>query len=224
MENRVWYLRQNALFERVAEDDISRFSQSFSQIVYPKRTLVFDFGDPSANIFLLKTGKVSVSRITADGKEVTLAILGEGDIFGEEALFGKTTRTTVARCMEDSLLCCTRAQDLFKILSVNPILALNVAKYLGERLDDAHNTVEDISSLKVGERILNLFERLANDHGRSTPEGTVLDIRLTHAEIASLIGSSRETVTLEIRRLCDAGRVRVSEHVFILPHATVRTP
>jgi CRP/FNR family transcriptional regulator len=196
----------------VSEVDVSRFASLFRPMSYSKRAMIFDYGDHPATIFLLKKGVVRLSRITADGKEVTLALLSSGDIFGEELLIGKRTRTTIARCVEDSLLCTVRAEELLQIAATHPFVALNVAKSIGARLDVAHDAVEDIASLRVGDRILRLIERLANDHGRSTSRGVLLDVRLTHADIASLIGSSRETVTLELRKLASSGAIRIDEH------------
>jgi CRP/FNR family cyclic AMP-dependent transcriptional regulator len=218
MENKVWYLQQNRLFERTAEEDISRFSDSFRQAVFPKRALVFDHGEDGHNVYLLKTGSVRLSRETEDGKQITLALLRPGDIFGEEPLFGRSKRTSVARCLESSLLCSTRAADLYRILSVNPILALNMAKYLDERLDEAHCIVEDMSGLKVSERIVRLFDRLGEEYGVSVPEGVLLDIQLTHGDIASMIGSTRETVSLELGHLARAGKIRLDRRAITILH------
>jgi len=219
LENKIWYLRQNRLFERTADEDITRYAESFRQAVYPKRALVFDQGDSGHNIFLLKTGSVRLSRATEGGKEITLALLKPGDIFGEEALFDRPTRTSIARCLESSLLCSTRAQDLHRILSKNPILSLNVAKYLDERLDEARSLVEDMSGLKVSERIVKLFDRLSEEYGVSVPDGVLLDIQLTHGDIASMIGSTRETVSLELGHLARAEKLRFDRHAITLLHA-----
>lgn len=218
MENKVWYLRQNRLFERAVEEDISRFAESFQQKVYPKRALVFDYGEEGHNVYLLKTGSVRLSRETEDGRAITLALLRPGDIFGEEPLFDRPKRLTIARCLEASLVCSTRAQDLYRILASNPILALNMAKYLNERLDEAHCVVEDMSGLKVSERISRLFERLAEEYGVSVPEGVLLDIQLTHADIASMIGSTRETVSLELGLLAKAEKIRFDRRAITLLH------
>ncbi|MGH7754929.1 MAG: Crp/Fnr family transcriptional regulator [Vulcanimicrobiaceae bacterium] len=208
LENKVWYLKQSRLFERTGEDDIGQFASLFIQKDYPRRSLVFDYGDPSHNVFLLKAGMVRLSRITQDGKEVSLALLGPGDIFGEECLFERPTRTTIARCVDASHLCSTRAQDLFKILASSPILSLNVAKYLSERLDEAQSTVEEMSALRIPDRIMHMLDRLAHEYGVKVADGTKIDVHLTHADIASMIGSTRETVSLEMGNLVRAGLVR----------------
>ena len=218
-ENKVWYLRKNRLFAKTAVDSIGDVEHIFKMSLLPKRTLIFDQGEASRVVYLIKRGRIRISRITADGKEVTVALLGAGDIFGEESLFG-TVRTTVATCMEETLICTAQADELFALLTGNPTLALNVAEILSDRLGDASATIEDLAAAKVGERLIHFFERLSAEHGRPTEAGTLLNIRLTHQDIASVIGSTRETVTLEIAGLIRSGRLKHDGHYFTLPAAT----
>jgi CRP/FNR family transcriptional regulator len=166
---------------------------------------------------MVKRGAVRIARETRDGKDVTVALLGAGDFFGEETLFDDRPRTTVAVVVEDALLCTVRADDLFALLSRDPSLALNVAKLLSGRLDDARATMEDLAYARVGDRIVHLYRKLAAEHGVPAPGGTRVDLRLTHADVASLVGSTRETVSAEIAKLVDAGRLRVDGRAVIVP-------
>jgi len=224
MENKVWYLRQNRLFGGADEGAVSASEHIFTTCIFPKRSLVFDQGDPTRIVYLIKRGKVRVTRLTPDGKEVTLAVLGAGDIFGEETLFDDQPRTTHAICIDECLLCTAKADDLFALLAGNPTLAINVAKILNDRLVEASATMEDLAYAKISDRLMHLFVRLADEHGVPTPSGTRLDVRLTHADIASLIGSTRETVSLEMAQLARVGRIAYDERAITLPPAefTVR--
>jgi CRP/FNR family cyclic AMP-dependent transcriptional regulator len=217
MENKVWYLRQNRLFEQAGDDAIAGGDAIFKTCIYPNKSLVFDQGDPTRVVFLIKRGKIRITRLTPDGKEVTVAVLGAGDMFGEETLFDEQPRTTHAVCLEESLLCTAKADDLFALLSRNPTLALNVAKILSDRLVDASAAMEDLAYAKISDRILHLLERLAAEHGVETDRGTVIDVRLTHADIASLIGSTRETVSLEMSNLVKAGAIAYDDKRITLP-------
>src|SRR5271166_235662 len=175
LENKVWYLRQNRLFERVTDESIENCEHLFKTTLFPKRAMVFDQGDPTRLVYLIKRGNVRIVRLTPDGKEVSVAVLGAGDIFGEETLFEQLTRTTVAVCVDETLLCTAKADDLFALLSRDPQLALNVAKILSERLGEVQSTMEDLAYARVPDRIMHLFERLAVEHGKATPSGTALD-------------------------------------------------
>lgn len=215
-ENKVWFLQQNRLFAQASEESVENCQDIFTTTLFPKRAAIFDQGDPTRLVYLIKRGKVRIARLTADGKEVTVAVLGAGDIFGEETLFDQDTRTTVAVCIEETLLCTARADDLFALLSRDPNLALNVAKILSERLIDASATMEDLAYARIPDRILHLFERLAQEHGAPASDGIKLDVRLTHADIASLIGSTRETVSLEMSNLTRSGKIRTDGKSIVL--------
>jgi CRP/FNR family transcriptional regulator, cyclic AMP receptor protein len=207
-ESKIWYLKKNRLFANVPLDAVVEGAEIFTMQLLPKRATFFDQGDATKTVFLIKTGRVRIARNTADGKEVTVAILGPGDMFGEDALFGGSERTTVATCMEETLICKAHADDLFGLLASNSALALNVAQMLSDRLGDASATIEDLAYAKISDRLVNLFERLAGELGRATDEGTFLDVRLTHQDIASIIGSTRETVSLEMNQLVRAGQIK----------------
>ena len=217
VENAVWYLRQHRIFQGVTDDTVRSCEHLFVRRTYPANSILFEQGEPARIVYLVKRGKVRIARANPDGRDITLVILGPGDIFGEELMFhNNVVRTTQATVMEEAYLCLSRMQDLFAILSHHPIVAINVARYLQEQRDAAMSTVEDMTFLKVPDRIMRLFERLAQDHGVPDPRGMRIDLRLTHNEIASLIGSTRETVSLETGRLVRAGRIINGEHFFIL--------
>jgi CRP/FNR family cyclic AMP-dependent transcriptional regulator len=216
--NKVWYLQRNRLFAEATAAGVERSEGIFTMCEMARGTRVFDQGDPTRVVYLVKRGAVKISRETEEGKDVTVALLGPGDMFGEETLFDARPRTTVAVIVEDALLCQARAEDLFALLASDPALALNVAKVLSKGLDDARDTMEDLAYAKVPERIVHLFRKLAAEHGVAVEGGTRIDLRLTHADVASLIGSTRETVSLELGKLVDAGRLRLDGRAVVLPH------
>jgi CRP/FNR family cyclic AMP-dependent transcriptional regulator len=219
--NKVWYLQRNRLFAEATESEVVGAEHLFTMCEMARGTHVFDQGDPTRIIYLVKRGAVRIARETEDGKDVTVALLGPGDLFGEETLFDTKPRTTNAIVVEDALLCRARAEDLFALLSRDPALALNVAKVLSGRLDEAQATMEDLAYAKVGERILHLLRKLAAEHGVPCEGGTRIDLRLTHADIASLVGSTRETVSVEMGRLVEAGHIQlVGRNIVLAPEET----
>ncbi len=215
--NKVWYLKQNRLFEESADDDVTRFADLFTMQTFPRKALIFDQCDPARTIYLIKTGTVRIARITPDGKEVTIAVLGKGDLFGEEALFADRPRTTFAVVVDEALLCMSRAEDLVALLNHEPKMAMNVANLMSDRLLELTATVEDLSYARLSDRLVHLIERLAIEHGRPCEGGIELTIRLTHADIASLVGSTRETVSLELARLIRAGRLKQRGQALVVP-------
>jgi CRP/FNR family transcriptional regulator len=215
--NKVWYLRQNRLFADTGEDGVAQAEHIFTMCEMERGTRVFELGDTSRIVYFIKRGSVRIARLTEDGKDVTVALLGPGDLFGEEVLFGDQPRTTIAIVMEDSLLCTSRADDVFALLTRDPALALNVARLLSDKLDAARSTMEDLAYARVADRIEHLYRKLAAEHGVPVTGGTKVAMRLTHADIASLVGSTRETVSVEIAKLVEAGRLRQSGRSIVVP-------
>jgi CRP/FNR family transcriptional regulator, cyclic AMP receptor protein len=215
--NKVWYLKQNRLFEDVPEGDVERNAGLFTMKTFARKASIFDQSDPARTVYMIKRGGIRIARLTADGKEVTVAVLGQGDIFGEESLFAGSPRTTFAVALEETLLCQAHAEDLFSLLKAEPQLALNVAKVVSDRLVEMTATVEDLAYAQVSDRLMHLLRRLALEHGRPVEGGVEITVRLTHADIASLVGSTRETVSLELARLVRAGRLRQRGQTLIVP-------
>lgn len=214
--NKVWYLKRSRLFERASDETIAHCEHLFVQQACTRGNMLFDQGDAARMVYLVKRGTVRIARRTADGKEVTVAILGAGCIFGEEVVFSQVERSTIAVCMSDALLCMARAEHLYGLITRFPQLAINIAKYLHEQLDDALAVAEDVAYLKVSERLMRLFERLSHEHGTPAGDGIRLDIRLTHADIASLIGSTRETVSAQLAALVRDRSIRVEGRSIVI--------
>jgi CRP/FNR family cyclic AMP-dependent transcriptional regulator len=217
--NKVWYLTRNRFFANAMDGGIDKSAHIFTIVGYPRRTLIFDQGDPSRTVFFVKRGTVRIARVTSEAKEVTVAVLGPGDMFGEESLFGTGERATVAVAVDSVLLCTVRADDLFSLIQSEPMLALNVAKILQERLADAAVQMEDIAYARVSDRLMHLFRRLAGEHGAPVPGGVRIETRFTHADLATLIGSTRETVSLEMSQLVRTGAIRLDGRQIIVPLA-----
>src|SRR3979411_582547 len=169
--NKVWYLRQNRLFGEATDAGVVSSEHLFTMCEMPRGTRVFDQGDTTRIVYVVKRGAVRIARETPDGKDVTVALLGAGDFFGEETLFDDRPRTTIAVVVEDALLCTVKADDLFALLASDPGLALNVAKLLSGRLDDARATMEDLAYARVGDRIGDLYRKLARAARKPGPAG-----------------------------------------------------
>jgi CRP/FNR family transcriptional regulator len=215
-ENKVWYQKQSRLFNRATDDVVRECEHFFTQVVFPRRHLIFEQGEPGRFVYLVKSGRVRIARVAEDGNDLTIAILGPGDLFGEEVAFHEVTRTTFALCLEDSILCSANGKDLFELISRHSSLAVNIARYLGEQRDQALSIAEDLAHLKVPERLMRLLERLAAEHGTPAPDRRTIEVPLTHAVIASLIGSTRETVSLQLKRLENEGVIRMAKRKIVL--------
>ena len=208
------------LFKQVTPAAAAGVAALFVRRRYRRRSVLFDQGDEVNGLFVVRAGVLRVGRVSSHGSEFTIAIVGAGDLAGDEAVFtADRFRTTRATCMKDALVDFVSRADLNCAMARTPKIAYNLARYLQHRHNDAVACLEDVSTRKVADRIVHVLERFVPTHGVLVGgRGMALTLRLTHAQIASLIGSTRETVTHEIGNLIRVGRLAKSAGRFVLPY------
>ena len=163
---------------------------------YDKKSLIYLPGDVSDQVYLLKEGRVKISKISEDGREITLVILEPGEIFGESAIVADDEeRSSVAEALENAYLCIISRRDFEEFINNKPELALSITKLMGFRRRQIETMLEDLVFRGVHERIALLLLRLADLHGKAVGDKKLIDISLTHYDYANLIGSTRETTT-----------------------------
>jgi CRP/FNR family cyclic AMP-dependent transcriptional regulator len=182
-----------------------------------KKALVYSEGDNADKLYILKEGRIKISRLAEDGKELTMDIIEPGDIFGELTLAGETERETNASALEDSFICTVARDDFEKFLKMRPALTFTITKWIGVRLRKIENRFENLIFQDVRARIHSLLQDLAEKYGKDVPAGRKITIKLSHQELANLIGATRETVTFELNKMKKLGDLIVDGKEFILP-------
>ena len=212
MANKVWYIERNRLFHGVPRDEIERFAHLFHERDYGAKEIVFSEGDLGDAIYLLKSGHVRLFRSTEDGKELTLAILGPGDVFGELALFDESRRQTFAEALDATHICAASVDDFTRLMGHRPALTMMVAGEMARRRREIETRIAGLAYGSVRARLQHALRHLAREHGEALENGEVrIAVRLSHQELAQLIGTSRETCTLELGKLQLAGHLRVDD-------------
>ena len=219
MSNKVWFLQRNRLFQGIPKEEIEKFAHLFREADYPAGHIVFHEGDLGDAIYLLKTGHVRLYRVTEDGREATLAVLGPGDVFGEPALVAETQRATVAETLDDAHICAASVPDFTKLMGHKPQLTMMVAREVARRRQASETRLSGTAFATVRGRVIMVLRTLAEEHGEQLPDGsTRILIRFSHQQIASFAGASRESCTVELGRLQRAGIIRLDEtHHFVVP-------
>jgi CRP-like cAMP-binding protein len=155
-------------------------------------------GDAGDRIYLLKRGVVKISTLTDDGKEIILALMRPGEVFGEEAVLEDAPRDHMAEAYEDALICVITRQDFMGILRAHPEMAFKVTKLVGFRLKTLRSRVEGLLFKGAPARLAQTLLDLARDHGVKDAEGVLLPLRLSQQDLANLIGVTRESVNLAL--------------------------
>lgn len=208
--DKMWYLKQIDIFEDLKEPQLEKVDNIAIHKFLKKKELIYLPGDRSDKVYLLKEGRVKVSRLSEDGKEMTMVILEPGEIFGESALYSDDeTRSTMAEALDDALVCTVYRRDFEEMLKNQPELSLKLTKEVGKRRREIESRLEDMVFRSVPARLAHLLLNLADKYGKEKKEGILLDIPLTHMEIANLIGSTRETTTTELNNFKREGLITV---------------
>jgi len=190
---KVWLLKKIDIFKTLDREGMKRLAEISRERTVRKGTFVFREEDRGDCIYLLKSGKVKLSRFSSNGRELVLGVVEAGEVFGEEAIAGENRRTAFAEAIEDSLVCSVPVSEFTRFLKAYPNLAVSFAGVLTARLEEARDRMEDFLFRSVAERLACFLVESAEKEGGG--DRIPLPLRLTHQQIASRIGSTRETVT-----------------------------
>ncbi|MHB2016619.1 MAG: Crp/Fnr family transcriptional regulator [Candidatus Xenobia bacterium] len=172
--------------------------------------LIFHEGDPGDSVFVVLNGAVRVFRITAEGAEKTLTILGEGDLLGEMALLDGLSRSASASAHEETTCVVVGRQDFSRLLDERPKVTRVLLEHLCLRLRAASDALVDLAYKDARLRLIKALLLLAERHGRKLGGQEVqITLTLTHNDLASMISSKRETVTRILQELLDESAIRI---------------
>ncbi len=210
--DKIWYLKQINIFKQLAENKLAEVDRIAIHKYMKKKELIYLPGDRSDKVYLLKKGRVKVSRLSEDGREMTMIILEPGEFFGESALYtDRSTRSTMAEALDDAIICTIYRREFEQLLKEQPDLALRVTKAIGRRRKEIESRLEDMVFRSVPGRLAHLLLKLADQYGKEKDDGLLLDVDLTHLEIANLIGSTRETTTTQLNNLKRNGLIDIQK-------------
>ena len=203
-------IRRVPLFSTLSDDDFDKLSHIFIVRVYRKNQIIFLEEETGNYMYLVLSGKVKVAKSAASGKETLLAIHRPGDFFGEMSLLdGKTSPATVS-AIEDSKIISVSAADFHKHLLHNENVLLQIINVLCARLRQVWQT-QSMSSSAADARIRLGIHQLAKKHGIRDAHGTIIDLKITHQELAEMVGTSRETVTRVLAHLRKKGIIEINQ-------------
>jgi len=197
-QKKFWFLNRVEIFQDLSLEDAELIEEMSEVEKFKRKQVIFMPGDPSDRLFLLKSGLVKISKVTREGKELTLMFLSQGDIFGELAVVDGAPRNTMGEAYEDSVVCVLTRADFLDFMMSRPKVALRVTGLISSRRRKLENKIDDLIFKGAHSRLAGLFLQLANDFGVRDSRGTIINLKLTHREMANLIGSTRETVSFAL--------------------------
>lgn len=196
MSERYWHLKGTRVFSDLPLNDLRRLEAVAQAKWFAPNSQIYLPAESATRVFLLAEGRVRICSATPDGKRVVLAYIDPGELFGELSLVGVERREDLAEAMDKSLVISMPRDEFVEVMNTNLQLAIGIAKLVGLRRQRIERRLKSLLFRSVRQRLASLLYELWERYGKAAARGRVIDLRLSHQELASAIGSTRESVTL----------------------------
>jgi CRP-like cAMP-binding protein len=207
-------LRGIPLFAEMSEAQLDRLTAQASARRLPQGESVFEQGDPANFFYLLLHGRLKVTQVTSDGQQIIVRVVHPGDLFGFTRALNRPDYPGTATAAVDSLVAAWPTESWDSFVEENPHLAMNAIRTIGQRLDEAHTRIREMSTQEVERRVAHTVLRLVDQAGRSDPGGTSVDFPISRRDIAEMTGTTLHTVSRilsawETQGLVEGGRQKL---------------
>ena len=199
------------LFDGLGPADMAEITAAARALRKERGEFVYTPGDRAETVYVLRKGRIKLSVLSVSGKEFAIDIFQPGDIFGEFALVDDTTRSNMAQALDDALMWVFGKRDFLRLLEARTKLAMNYIRLVGGRRRRMEKKLSDITTKDVAARVCELLHEISTTSAAANQAAPELLVPLTHQDVASLLGASRQTTTtvlndLERRGIIELGR------------------
>lgn len=195
-ESSLWYFESVNLYNVLCPHKVKVMGDRHAFHHFKKDAFIYFPDEPATHVYMIAEGRVRIGHYLDDGKEVVTAILTTGEIFGELALAGEERRRDFAQSMDDKTsICPLSIEDLKSLMYENKELSFRMLKLVGLRLIKLERKMELLVFKDARTRIIEFLKDAASWKGKKVGYETMIPTKLTHKDIASLTGTSRQTVT-----------------------------
>jgi len=194
-------LKNIPMFADLKDEILDKISSLMQKRLYKRNNMILMEEDVGDTLFILNQGSVKITRLSDDGREVILSILGDGDFFGEMSIFDGESRSANVIALEDSEVFVLKRGDFLELLEKHPKIAIALLQELAIRLRRSDQQIEGLSLSDAENRIAMSIIRLAEDLGVIKLGQVIIDNLPFQQDIANMAGTSRETVSRMLKLL-----------------------
>lgn len=209
------FLRKVELFDGLDEEDLSQVTRLLRERHYKKNDIIFFEEDTGQYMYFVKQGRVKVSRLLPNGKEMILAFHEAGEYFGEMALIDGGTSPASVTAVGPTTIYVLSARDFAGLLD-RPETNRVILRTLCQRCREAWSQIEVLTFHNADARIRMAFYNLVQKRGVRKETGIEIPMKLTHKEISDIVGISRETATRVLNHLQDQELIKVETRRFVI--------
>ena len=186
-------LRGAPLFAHLDEAQMGELGRYMTRHKFRRGEVVFYQGDPSGKLYVVEEGWVKLTRHSEAGDELLIDVFGPGSIFGEVSIFTNQPRSGTVTAIENLTMTSLSRDSFRRLVQSHPQVAIGCLEILANRLRMMDELAQDMSFLDVPARLAKRLLELASQRGIDTPEGTLIDLRITQEELATMVGTTRES-------------------------------
>ena len=200
------------LFQDLDADDLAQLAQRATLKRFPKNSVLVNEGDETDSLYIIHSGKVKIYISDEEGKELVLSIHGPGDYFGEIALLDESPRSASAMSLEECKLYVLSKTQFESFLKQDTAICLRVMRSLTRRIRELTDNARDLALMDVYGRIAKTLTNLADEQDGKL----VINHKVTHKDLSSMVGSSREMVSRIMKELTRGGYITVEKDRIII--------
>jgi CRP/FNR family transcriptional regulator len=205
------------IFQNLGAEEVEALSREALRRKSKTGQTLFSQGDPADGMFLIKGGRVKLSKVLEDGTELTLDIRKAGDFVGENMFSDEGHYPVSAYCLEDTLTCGFSRSQFEQLVLEHPKVGLQIIKNLSERISWLTRRVGSLAVTNIEDRLYRVLTSVAKEHGTMSPQGTVIQFPLTHEDLGFLTGAHRVSITRAVKALKAAGKIIHKDKRLIIP-------
>jgi CRP-like cAMP-binding protein len=203
------------VFSNLSQEALADIAERFKAHEYQRGDILFLEGEPARVYFIVGEGQVKVFQSSADGFEVILHMLGPGELVGAFPTLGEGTYPASAQAFTDLVVYSISSEAFDDILKDHPIIAVNLLRFATRVLQASHEKLREMATERVEQRIARTLARLANQIGRQTEAGIIIDVPLTRQDLAEMTGTTLFTVSRTLKEwerqgILNVGREKVT--------------
>lgn len=201
--HKIEILKKVPIFSGLSAKDIEKIVAVTHQRKYRKDNIILIEEEAGQTMFILMSGQVKISRISEDGREVILAVMGEGDFFGELSLLDGQSRSANVTVIKDSEMLLINREDFLSLLNEFPQIAIQLLRELASRMRKSDSQIKSLSLKNATGKVTGTIHRLAEDIGILEGNRVRIDNLPTQQDLANMAGTSRETISRVLQKLAN---------------------
>ena len=202
-------------FKQQLRDSLQRETQNSRAIKVTRHSNVYSCGDQDDMVYFIESGQIKLLMLSSEGKECLLAIHSAGDVFGELCLSGLGTRLETATAMKQTMLKQIPSSQFLGRLSRDSLIE-GFVRYLAVRIADQQQVIANLVTVDSEQRLGQTLLQLARTMGKKDPRSIRIELRISHEELSSMVGTTRPRISLFMQRFHNLGLIETSREHFLI--------